>query len=185
MFVGSLPPSVTTDDLRTLFDPYGKIVECDIANRCGFLHLEDRELAFKAIEELNNTNFMGGRISVEKGRVKQPRRNRDGGPMRGGRDRGGPYSRDDGGYGRGPPRNGMGGYGGGGGGGGGRDYGYGERYGDFDRNLPLRNYGSEYENMGDRRPMYDDRRGYMDDRRGYEPPNGYGKLQLYGILQIN
>jgi len=151
-----------------LFAPYGKIVECDIANRCGFLHLEDRELAEKAIEELNNTNFMGGRISVEKGRVKPPRRNRDGGPMRGGRDRGGPYSREDA-YARGPPRNGMGAYGGS------RDYAYGDRYGEYDRGAPVRSYASDYDNMGDRRSMYDDRRGYMDDRRGYPPPNGYGK----------
>lgn len=167
--MGSLPAAVTTDDLRRLFDPYGKIVECDIANRCGFLHLEDRELAIKAIEELNNTNFMGGRISVEKGRVKPPRRTREGGPMRGGRDRGGPYSRDNG-YGRGPPpRNGMsGGYGN-------RDFSYGDRYGDYDRGQP-RNYESDYGGMGDRRPIYEDRRSYMDDRRGYAPPNGYGKL---------
>lgn len=60
---------MTPEDLRKLFAPYGPIAECDIANRCGFLHLEDKDLAFKAIEELNNTNFMGARISVEKGRI--------------------------------------------------------------------------------------------------------------------
>lgn len=100
--MGSLPAGVTTDDLRKLFEPYGAIAECDIANRCGFLHLEDQDLATKAIEDLNGIDFMGGKISVEKGRVK-PRRGgpgggrggRGGGPMRGGRgDRGGPYSRD-------------------------------------------------------------------------------------------
>ncbi|KAK4884547.1 hypothetical protein RN001_000818 [Aquatica leii] len=174
VFVGSLPATVTTDDLKRLFEPYGKIVECDIANRCGFLHLEDKDLATKAIEELNNTNFMGGKISVEKGRVKPPRRNREGG--RGGRDRGGPYARNDG-YGRGPPpRNPPmgGGYG--------RDYaGYGDRYGDYDRGVPMRSYPSEYDNIGDRRPMYDDRRGgYMDDRRGYGPINGYDRRPYDG-----
>lgn len=155
VFVGSLPGGVTTDDLRRLFEPYGPIAECDIANRCGFLHLEDKDLAFKAIEELNNTNFMGTRISVEKGRVKPPRSRRDGGggPMRGGKDRGGPYSRD--GF-RGPQRNG--GYGG-------RAYppfgGGGDRY-DYDGGMPPRpGYGGgRYSDVGDRRGMYDDRGGY-------------------------
>ncbi|KAF5280428.1 hypothetical protein FQR65_LT03237 [Abscondita terminalis] len=167
VFVGSLPPTVTTDDLKTLFAPYGNIVECDIANRCGFLHLEDKDLALKAIEELNNTSFMGGKISVEKGRVKPPRRNRD--AARGGRDRGGPYARTDA-YNRGPllrnsPMADV--YG--------REYpGYGDRY-DYERGVPMRTYPPQYEGM-DRRPMYDDRRGgYMDDRRGYGPLNGYDR----------
>lgn len=102
--MGSLPPGTTADELRELFQPYGSIAECDVVNRCGFLHLEDKSLAFKAIEELNNTTFKGTRISVEKGRIKPPNRGgpmrggpRNGfGPMRGGRDnyRGGPYMRD-------------------------------------------------------------------------------------------
>ncbi|XP_060517322.1 RNA-binding protein 4.1-like isoform X2 [Cylas formicarius] len=112
VFVGSLPAGVTPEDLRKLFAPYGAIAECDISNRCGFLHLEDAELAMKAITELNGTEFMGGRISVEKGRVK-PRRGSNGGgvgPARGGRDRGGPYSRGGREF-RGPPRGAPGAYG--------------------------------------------------------------------------
>lgn len=108
--MGSLPAGVTPEDLRKLFEPYGSIAECDISNKCGFLHLEDTDLALKAIEELNGTDFMGSRISVEKGRVK-PRRG-PGGPMRGGggggggRDRGSPYSRGGGRDFRGGPRGG-------------------------------------------------------------------------------
>lgn len=164
VFVGSLPAEATTEDLKRLFESYGAIAECDIANRCGFLHLEDKDLAEKAIEELNNSTFMGVRISVEKGRVKPPNRGRGGrgggpGPMRGGKDRGGPYSRD--GFG---PRRGGGSFGG-------RDYPpYGDRY-DYDR-------GGRFDGYGDRRPGgYDDRRGggFMDDRgRGYAN-NGFGK----------
>lgn len=168
--MGSLPGGVTTDDLRRLFAPYGPIAECDIANRCGFLHLEDKELAFKAIEELNNTNFMGTRISVEKGRVKPPKSRRGGdggggGPIKsGGRDRAAPYSRDSF---RGPPsRNGSYGrydsigYGGDGG-----------RY-DYDRGLPPRDYESRYDDLADRRP-YDDR--YLPERRPYNGYDMYGK----------
>lgn len=84
--------------------------------------------------------------------------------MRGGKDRGGPYSRD--GYRGGPPRNG---------GFGGRDYppyGGGDRY-DYDRGMPPRSsYDSRYSDVGERRTAYEDR-GYMDERRPY--PNGYGK----------
>lgn len=45
-------------------------------------------MAMKAITDLNGVDFMGAKISVEKGRVR-PRRS-GGGPVRGGRDRGGP-----------------------------------------------------------------------------------------------
>lgn len=178
VFVGSLPTGVTTDDLKNLFAPYGSIAECDIANRCGFLHLEDHELALKAISELNGTNFMGGRISVEKGRVK-PRRS--GGPMRGGKDRGGPYSRNDfrgpphrnGGFGGGrdyPPYGGGDRFGGGGGGGGG---GYDRpQRGGYDRG-----YG------GDRRAPYDEGRGgvggFGGDRRPY---NEFGKHLFFFFI---
>ncbi|XP_017768200.1 PREDICTED: RNA-binding protein lark isoform X2 [Nicrophorus vespilloides] len=159
VFVGSLPPNVTPEDLKQLFAPYGAIAECDIANRCGFLHLEDKDLAEKAITELNNTTFMGGRISVEKGRVKprgSDRRMRTGrgGPM-GPRKRDmGPYSREGNFPPRGP-RNGS--YG--------REFNaYDDFHGDYGR----------FDDGYDRRPpMYDDRRGggYMDRR----PFNGYDR----------
>ena len=137
----------------------------------------------KAIEDLNGTTFMGVRISVEKGRVKNSGggagagggggrgRGRGGGmgggsgnvgPMYaglGGRDRGGPYSRE-------LVRPWMGGSGGG-------EYSYREPY-EYGR-AEMPRYDGGY-GMDDRRPMYDDRHGgYMGDRdRPY--PNGYGKL---------
>ncbi|GJQ80755.1 hypothetical protein Trydic_g9347 [Trypoxylus dichotomus] len=162
VFVGSLPANATTEDLRRLFSPYGAIAECDIANRCGFLHLEDKDLAEKAIEELNNSTFMGVRISVEKGRVKPPNRTRGrggggGGPMRGGKDRAGPYSRD--GFG---PRFGA------------REYPpYPDRY-DYER-------GGRFDEYPDRRPAsYEDRRGggYMGER-GRPYSNGYERRPPY------
>lgn len=108
---------------------------------------------------------MGVRISVEKGRVKPPNRSRGGrggagGPMRGGKDRGGPYSRD--GFG---PRARGGGFGG-------RDYPpYPDRY-DYERAGRFDGY--------DRRPGgYDDRRGmsYMGER-GRPYSNGYGSYRM-------
>lgn len=177
--MGSLPPGTTTEELRQLFEPFGEISECDVVNRCGFLHLEDKTLAFKAIDELNNTTFKGTRITVEKGRVKPPNRDRGGpmmgrggprngfGPMRGGpRDnfRGSPYMRDGGDFDRprGPPRGGFGG---------GYDRGFGGRPGPMNR--PPMNDG--YSNGGDRRP-------YMDDRSGGYGNGGYGDSG-YGMNQ--
>nr|CAI5846629.1 unnamed protein product [Callosobruchus analis] len=159
VFVGSLPPGVTAEDLRKLFEPYGAIAECDIANKCGFLHLEDAELAMKAIEELNGTDFMGGKISVEKGRVKGPPRGGGGrfrggggGFDRGGRFGGGGYDDRRGGFDR------RGGYedrrGGGAGGG------YGDRYGGGGGGYDRRG-GGGYDDMGG---------GGYEDRRG----GGYG-----------
>lgn len=128
-------------------------------------------MAFKAIEELNNTNFMGTRISVEKGRVKPPksRRSDSGGPMKGGRDgrdRAGPYSRDS--FRGPPPRNGSyGRY---------ESMGYGGdgRYADYERGMPPRDYDTRYDDLADRRPPYDDR--YMAERRSYNGYDMYGKL---------
>ncbi|KAK9893065.1 hypothetical protein WA026_023462 [Henosepilachna vigintioctopunctata] len=52
--------------IKKPFKQYGVTAECDIANRCGFSHLEDKDLAMKAIEDLNGSDFMGVKISVEK-----------------------------------------------------------------------------------------------------------------------
>lgn len=99
--------------------------------------------------------------------MKPPKSRRSGdggGPMKGGRDRGGPYSRD--GFRGPPPRNGgYGRY---------ESLGYGGdgRY-DYDRALPPRGYDGRYDDLGDRRNPYDDR--YLAERRPY---NGYGTLQM-------
>lgn len=69
--MGSLPPSVKPEDLRRLFENFGVVTECDIMNRCGFVHMENAEMAENAIRSLNNTNFKGITISVEPGRMKE------------------------------------------------------------------------------------------------------------------
>lgn len=99
--MGSLPPSVKPEDLRRLFENFGVVTECDIMNRCGFVHMENAEMAENAIRSLNNTNFKGIQISVEPGRMKE----RGGGKGRsggGGGGRGG----NGGGFGRGGMRSG-------------------------------------------------------------------------------
>lgn len=99
VFVGSLPPSVKPEDLRRLFENFGVVTECDIMNRCGFVHMESAEMAENAIRSLNNTNFKGITISVEPGRMKE----RGGGK---GGNRGGNAGGNGGGFGRGGMRSG-------------------------------------------------------------------------------
>ncbi|KAJ6639927.1 RNA-binding protein 4 [Pseudolycoriella hygida] len=108
VFVGSLPPSVKPEDLRRLFENFGVVTECDIMNRCGFVHMENAEMAENAIRSLNNTSFKGITISVEPGRMKE---RGGGGKARAG----GAGGRGGGGGGGGFGRGGGGGGGGGGG----------------------------------------------------------------------
>ncbi|KAH8241253.1 hypothetical protein KR032_005449, partial [Drosophila birchii] len=77
VFVGSLP-RCKPEELRRLFANYGSVVECDVMNRCAFVHLETTDMAEAAIAALNGTVFKGQAIVVEAGRPKY-------GPGHGGR----------------------------------------------------------------------------------------------------
>lgn len=114
VFVGSLPQGSKPEDLRKLFERFGVVTECDIMNRCGFVHMQTEEQASAAIRALNNATFNGGVISVERGRIKERgarggggggrgmrggmrggMERRGGGPMRGAPPmRDAPYARD-------------------------------------------------------------------------------------------
>ncbi|XP_055678999.1 uncharacterized protein LOC129787445 isoform X2 [Lutzomyia longipalpis] len=71
VFVGSVPQGTKPEDLRRLFEKFGVVTECDIMNRCGFVHMQTQEMADNAIAALNNTSFRGTTISVERGRMKE------------------------------------------------------------------------------------------------------------------
>jgi RNA recognition motif-containing protein len=99
--------------LRRLFEKYGVVTECDIMNRCGFVHMQTQEMAEAAIKALNNSLFNGANIVVEKGRMKE--RKQQGGTgmnMNNMNNMGGPRKQMGGGI---PMRNQQGGGGGGGG----------------------------------------------------------------------
>lgn len=81
IFVGSLGNGARPEELRRLFENYGVVTECDIVNRCGFVHMETEEQASDAIQNLNHSSFNGQTISVEFGRQKE-RSGGSGGPMR-------------------------------------------------------------------------------------------------------
>ncbi|XP_045453085.1 RNA-binding protein 4.1-like isoform X2 [Melitaea cinxia] len=190
VFVGSLPQGSKPEDLRKLFERFGVVTECDIMNRCGFVHMQTEDQAVAAIRALNNTTFNGGVITVERGRIKERGQRggigrggmrggmrgsmdrRGGGPMRGGpglRDAPYPHMRDSRPMGpmrgadmRGPPMGGGG--------------------------MPMRNGmggGAPYDRSMDRPPMgggYDDRyNGYGgEDRRGFALMDGRGTRDQYG-----
>ncbi|KAL4713069.1 hypothetical protein ACJJTC_001123 [Scirpophaga incertulas] len=175
VFVGSLPQGSKPEDLRKLFERFGVVTECDIMNRCGFVHMQTEDQASAAIRGLNNTQFNGGVITVERGRIKERGARGGRGGMRGGM-RGGGGDRRGGGRGRDapyarPPMRG---------GGGGAPYGAVRNgMGGYDRGAERAPYDDRYNGYGG-----EDRRGfalardpyaapapmYGDDRRGYGAP---------------
>lgn len=88
LFVGSLPYSITDQQLNDLFAEFGKVVSATViidreTNRSkgfGFVEYESSEEAKAAIEGLNEKEVEGRRIVVNeaKPREERPRRNFDG-----------------------------------------------------------------------------------------------------------
>lgn len=118
--MGSLPPNTKPEELRRLFEKYGVVTECDIMNRCGFVHMQTPEMADTAIKNLHNSQFNGANIVVERGRMKERKvmgggpnarmNNAGGGPNRNGANRNdGPPNRQGPNMGRGPNQGQMGG----------------------------------------------------------------------------
>ena len=78
-----MPAGSKPDDLRRLFEKFGIVTECDIMNRCGFVHMQTQEMADIAIQNLNNSLFNGANIVVERGRMKDRKPGGPGGNMGG------------------------------------------------------------------------------------------------------
>ncbi|HEV3040989.1 MAG TPA: RNA-binding protein [Candidatus Angelobacter sp.] len=95
IFVGNFPFSMTEDELRSMFEPYGKVDSASVvtdrdtgrSRGFGFVEMPDNNEADNAIAALNGKDSGGRSLTVNEARPKMDR----GGP-RGGR--GGP-SRDD------------------------------------------------------------------------------------------
>jgi cold-inducible RNA-binding protein len=96
LFVGNFSFSTTEGDLQALFSPYGAIESVAVvtdrqtgrSRGFGFVEMNDRGEAEKAIEALNGKEFGGRTLNVNEARPKV-----DNGGFRGGRSGGG--SRDD------------------------------------------------------------------------------------------
>jgi len=116
IFVGNLPFRAEQEDVAELFAAYGEVVNCalplerDTGRKRGFAFVEmaDADAETRAIDDLQDVEWMGRMIRVNKA---TPREGGGGGGGGGNRGGGGGYGGNRGG--------GGGGYGGGGGGGGG------------------------------------------------------------------
>lgn len=131
IYIGNLSKDVTEDDLQALFSTYGAIKSAKVirdlftseSKGFGFVEMNEKDAALKAIEELNTTDLKGKKIVVNESRPKTGGDRRGGGGNRGG----GGGNRGGGGF--GGNRSGGGGGSRGGGFGGGRSSGGGDRGG--------------------------------------------------------
>ncbi|CAI9729612.1 RNA-binding lark-like [Octopus vulgaris] len=67
IFVGNVNPTTKAEQLRVLFEKYGKVTECDIIRNYAFVHMEYDSEAVQAIRQLNGYSVCNSRIRVEDG----------------------------------------------------------------------------------------------------------------------
>ncbi|XP_056383346.1 RNA-binding protein 14-like isoform X1 [Hyla sarda] len=65
IFVGNVGTDCDASDLRTMFEAYGKVIECDVVKDYAFVHMERESDAREAIDKLNGREIRGKRINVE------------------------------------------------------------------------------------------------------------------------
>ena len=100
VYVGNLPYSTTSDDLREAFEAFGEVTSANVisdrdsgrSKGFGFVEMSDDAAAKEAIEKLNGTEMDGRTVTVNEARPREDR------PRGGGRRGGG------GGYGGGRGR---------------------------------------------------------------------------------
>ncbi|KAM6909068.1 splicing factor 1 isoform 1-T1 [Xenentodon cancila] len=72
IFIGNLASNTTAEELRQLFEKYGKVTECDVVKNYGFVHMMSMSEAEEAIKNLHQQELNGWLMNVElsKGRPK-------------------------------------------------------------------------------------------------------------------
>ncbi|XP_050431266.1 RNA-binding protein lark isoform X3 [Adelges cooleyi] len=55
IFIGNLSEKTTSNDIKPLFEKYGKVVECDVMKNFGFVHMDDDNNGRAAIKALNGS----------------------------------------------------------------------------------------------------------------------------------
>jgi RNA recognition motif-containing protein len=91
LYVGNLPYSVTDQDLRTLFEQAGGVMDAAVvtdretgrSKGFGFVEMTTPEEASKAITQLNGHTMDNRQIQVSEARPKTDRPRRDDGGYRG------------------------------------------------------------------------------------------------------
>lgn len=77
IYVGKLPEGVTVSKIRELFQPHGKVVECDIVKNYAFVHMQRENDALEAIRQLQNVKLDGQKIVVSLSCNNQSRDSRE------------------------------------------------------------------------------------------------------------
>ena len=92
LYVGNMSYNTTESEIRTLFEPYGPIVEVRIIGDKGFGFVEIPEENMQAAIDATNGKEVGGRtLTVNEARPKGERSGGGGGRGGGGRGGGGGY----------------------------------------------------------------------------------------------
>ncbi|HDP35433.1 MAG TPA: RNA-binding protein [Candidatus Hydrogenedentes bacterium] len=93
VYVGNLPYTTSSDDLRVAFEAFGEVTSANVisdrdsgrSKGFGFVEMSDDAQAKEAIEKLNGTEMDGRTITVNEARPREDR------PRGGGRRGGGGY----------------------------------------------------------------------------------------------
>lgn len=81
LFVGGLPYTTTSDEIRELFSKIGEVTSADVitdkftnqGKGFAFVEFADDANADKAIKELNGTDFSGRKLVVNEARPREER----------------------------------------------------------------------------------------------------------------
>lgn len=91
IYVGNLPFTTNEDQLKELFENYGQVESAAIVSDkftgrprgFGFVKMPEREEGLRAIQELDEKDFMGRNLKVNEARPRTDRSERQGGGGRG------------------------------------------------------------------------------------------------------
>ena len=92
IYIGNLPRQAKEEDLKQLFEPFGKIMSANVikdkfsgeSKGFGFVEMPKRLEAEAAMTALNGKDFMGQAITVNEARPKSDNSRRGGGGYGGG-----------------------------------------------------------------------------------------------------
>jgi len=84
LYVGNLPYSVTSDDLRTTFAEFGEVASVDVitdkytgqSKGFGFVEMPNNSEADAAIKALNESNYKGRPMRVNQAKPRSDRSSR-------------------------------------------------------------------------------------------------------------
>lgn len=82
VYVGNLPWSVDSDQLREMFEPHGEVRSANVvvdrlsgrSRGFGFVEMSTEEQAHQAIQALNGSEINGRSLTVDVARERKPRR---------------------------------------------------------------------------------------------------------------